>query len=343
MFGKIKKLLHFLWKKRIFSHSQGTIEGSELSVDQVNAKIRDKLGTRKNFIVLSRYEIYFSFLQDLGLWRNFQILSSKDSIIIRGNSIRPLVINENNDKVIILCHGVTSNRWGSFYCTHLFLQLGYQVVVYDARNHGISGKSYTTLGKIEAHDLEDVVNWTKKYCQPQQIGLYGFSMGAATLLFWLGSFQTYHPEVKFLICEAPFDSFSTQMKRLAGAKNVNSWRYLIANRFLKHVLSSAQNLEEADPLEALPDKLSVKLLLLHGTTDITISWKSSYNIWKHFHKDPANWKYINCYFFIEADHGEVPFIGDALVGRLRWIGDKRQKSQFNTFTELLVAFLKKNF
>jgi len=96
-------------------------------------------------------------------------------------------------------------------------------------------------------------------------------MGAATLLFWLGSFQTYHPEVKFLICEAPFDSFSTQMKRLAGAKNVNSWRYLIANRFLKHVLSSAQNLEEADPLEALPDKLSVKLLLLHGTTDITIS------------------------------------------------------------------------
>jgi len=32
------------------------------------------------------------------------------------------------------------------------------VVIYDARNHGMSGKSYTTLGKIEAHDLEDVVN-----------------------------------------------------------------------------------------------------------------------------------------------------------------------------------------
>jgi len=40
----------------------------------------------------------------------------------------------------------------------LFLQLGYQVVIFDARSHGISGKSYTTLGKIEAYDLEDIVN-----------------------------------------------------------------------------------------------------------------------------------------------------------------------------------------
>ena len=95
-------------------------------------------------------------------------------------------------------------------------------------------------------------------------------MGAATLLFWLGLFQTYHSKVKFLICEAPFDSFSAQMKRLTGTKNVNTWRYLIANRFLKYALPSSQNLEEVDPLAAVPDKLSVKLLLLHGTTDITI-------------------------------------------------------------------------
>ena len=336
-------MFHFLWKKRIFPHSQWTIEDSELSVNQINAKIRDKLGIRKNFIVLSRYETYFSFLQDLGLWRNFQILSSKDSIIIRGSSIRPLVINENNDKAIILCHGVTNNRWSSFYCIHLFLQLGYQVVIFDARSHGISGKSYTTLGKIEARDLEDIINWTQKYCRPQKIGLYGFSMGAATLLFWLGLFQNQHPEVKFLICEAPFDNFSSQVRRIIGAKNVNTWRHLIAKRFFKYVLPSSQNLEEINPLTALPDKLNLKLLLLHGTVDATISWKASYNIWKHFQKDPANWKYINCYFFVEADHGEVPFIGDALVGRLRWIGDRRQKSQFNTFTELLVAFLKKNF
>ncbi|RHZ36897.1 alpha/beta hydrolase [endosymbiont GvMRE of Glomus versiforme] len=342
MLGKIKKMLIFLWKKRVFPNSQGAIKDSELSVDQINTKIRDKLKTRKNFIVLSRYETYFSFLKDLGLWKSFQILSTKDSIVLRGSNIRPLVINENNDKVIIFCHGVTSNQWGLFYCIHLVLQLGYQVVIYDARNHGISGKSYTTLGKVEAYDLEDIVNWTKKYCQPQQIGLYGFSMGAATLLFWLSLFQNQHPEVKFLICEAPFDSFSAQFKNLTRTK-ANSWRRLIAERFLKYALPSSQNLEDVNPISALPDKLSLKLLLLHGTADITISWKASYNIWEHFQKNPVNRPYINCYFFIGADHGEVPFIGDALVGKLRWIGNKRQKSEFSTFTELLVTFLKKNF
>lgn len=96
-------------------------------------------------------------------------------------------------------------------------------------------------------------------------------MGAATLLFWLGLFQEQHSKVKFLICEAPFDSFSAQMRRLTGKKKTNSWHYLVANRFLKYVVPTAQNLEEINPLSALPDKLSLKLLLLHGTTDLTTS------------------------------------------------------------------------
>ena len=39
------------------------------------------------------------------------------------------------------------------------LQLGYQVIIYDAREHGVSSKSYITLGKTEASDLEDIINF----------------------------------------------------------------------------------------------------------------------------------------------------------------------------------------
>jgi pimeloyl-ACP methyl ester carboxylesterase len=38
------------------------------------------------------------------------------------------------------------------------LQVGYSVLIYDARNHGMSGKSYLTLGEVEADDLEDIIN-----------------------------------------------------------------------------------------------------------------------------------------------------------------------------------------
>lgn len=157
MLNKIRQLI-ILLRKKIFERSSENIQHSELSINRINTKIRSELKTKQNFINLARYEIYFAFLEKLGLRRNFQILTSKDSLILRGSSFRPLVINENNDKIIILCHGVTSNQWGLFYCAHLMLQLGYQIIIYDARSHGISGQSYVTLGKVEANDLEDVIN-----------------------------------------------------------------------------------------------------------------------------------------------------------------------------------------
>ena len=109
MLNKIKQLITLL-RKKLFGRSPETIYHNELSVDRINAKIRSELKIKKNFINLSHYEAYFAFLKKLGLWKSFQILSTRDSLILRGSSIRPLTINENNDKMIIFCHGVTSNQ-----------------------------------------------------------------------------------------------------------------------------------------------------------------------------------------------------------------------------------------
>jgi alpha-beta hydrolase superfamily lysophospholipase len=66
---------------------------------------------------------------------------------------------------------------------HLALQRGYSVISYDARNHGVSSKSYTSLGQIESCDLQDVIDYSIRKYDPESIGLYGFSMGASTILF----------------------------------------------------------------------------------------------------------------------------------------------------------------
>ena len=158
MIEKIKKLI-VLFKKKFYSVSQKTsIYNAKEVVEEINQKIKKKLKVKENFINLTRFENYFEFLQKLGLRKDFQLLTTRDSLILRGSSFRPLIINENNDKLIIFCHGVTSNRWGLFYCIHLLLQLGYQVVTYDFRNHGSSDQAPITPGEAEASDLEDVVN-----------------------------------------------------------------------------------------------------------------------------------------------------------------------------------------
>jgi uncharacterized protein len=157
------------------------------------------------------YQRYFDFYEKLGLKEEFLITTTQDELVLHGIRIYPTLKHDNNQKLIIFCHGLTNNRWSLFYIMHLALQRGYQVVAYDARNHGTSSISYTSLGQVEASDLQDVIKQVKKKYYPAKIGLYGFSMGAATLLFWITHFGgAENSEVAVAICEAPFEKFSTQ-------------------------------------------------------------------------------------------------------------------------------------
>ncbi|CAG8509168.1 10672_t:CDS:2 [Racocetra fulgida] len=170
------------WVKRVFnrmnsvltlSRSNPTFSEVQSSIAEINKKINLLLTTKKHYVNFSAYEKYFDFLSELGLREDFEINTTQDKIVLRGTSLRPLLLNSHNQKVLIFCHGVTNNRWSLFYCMHLALQIGYQVVTYDARNHGLSEKSYTSLGQVEASDLQDIINYVqKKYC-PKKIGLYG--------------------------------------------------------------------------------------------------------------------------------------------------------------------------
>ncbi len=337
MFRKIKGFFRLL-KKKFLVAGRYNVNEYEISERKINIKIKSKLGTGLNFIDEKQYKNYFEFFNQLGLKRNFQIITSLGNLILFGSHIKPIIINKNNNKIIIFCHGITNNRWSLFYCIHLFLQLGYQVIIYDARGHGLSDPSEVSLGKEEAEDLEDIIKWTKKNCQLEKIGLYGFSMGASTIIFWLNKYQNLHSEIKICICESVFDRFSRNLKFAIGSDNPDDLRFK-AFKYLIDI-NVGKKLHEINPILVMPPSLRVNLLLLHGMNDRAINWKSSYNIWEQSKK-----KKINAYFFREADHGEVPFMGDALPGNIYWAKGKNKihQSRFKTFSELLVAFLEKNF
>jgi hypothetical protein len=108
---KIKKLI-ILTKKKFFytAYQKSSIYNAKAAVEEINQKIRKSLKIKQDFIVLSRFENYFNLLRNLGLRSDFQLLTTYDSIVLRGSIFRPLIINENNNKLIILCHGITSNR-----------------------------------------------------------------------------------------------------------------------------------------------------------------------------------------------------------------------------------------
>ncbi|CAG8677927.1 21361_t:CDS:2, partial [Racocetra persica] len=136
--------------RRFFSPSvtAPSVADTQTSIEIINDKIKLIKGTNKNKINVVAYQKYFNFLEKLGLQENFRVITTYDELTLDVTLIRPLLINKNNNK------------------------LGYQVVSYDARNHGLSGKSATALGQIEACDLQDIITWVKEKYRPEKIGLY---------------------------------------------------------------------------------------------------------------------------------------------------------------------------
>ena len=341
----------WFWLKRVYKHTRRLFFGTsathsvtdvQASIGIINDKIKLLKGTNKDKIDVVAYQKYFDFLEKLGCREEFSVITTHDGLVLYATIIRPLLINKNNNKVVIFCHGLTNNRWSLFYTMHLVLQRGYQVVSYDARNHGISGKSFTTLGQIEACDLQDIIDWVKRKYQPEKIGLYGFSMGAATLIFWVGYFAgAGNSEVVFVICEAPFDRFVTQWKAALGSGINYYWKHFFVSKLIKETLnSSQQKLEKINPYLVLPQNLPIKLLLLHGLEDVVIDWRASFKLHYQLSKNKLNKDKVNLYLCRYADHGEFAFLGDYVPNSLRWKKRKRN-SQF-TFTSLFCSYLEKN-
>lgn len=89
----------------------------------------------------------------------------------------------NKIKFAIICHGYTCGKFSSMMYAELFLKRGITVITYDHRNHGLSGKAYTSMGYYEKFDLQTIVDWCfEKYGTNLSIVTHGESMGAATVL-----------------------------------------------------------------------------------------------------------------------------------------------------------------
>jgi fermentation-respiration switch protein FrsA (DUF1100 family) len=90
-------------------------------------------------------------------------------------------------KIAILCHGFSQGKYRSLIYAEIFLKMGFRVLIYDHRNHGLSGRAFTSMGYYEKYDLKKLVDWCyKTYGSDCKIVTHGESMGAATALLHLG-------------------------------------------------------------------------------------------------------------------------------------------------------------
>ncbi len=185
-----------------------------------------------------------------------------------GYDLKMILVEPNPvNHYIIISHGVTENKYNSIKYMNLFLERGFNAIIYDHRRHGESGGKTTSYGYYEKFDLKTIVHWIKAEKGPDLLlGIHGESMGAATMLLYAGMIED---GADFYISDCPFSDFKDQLTHLLQTDMKLPPKPLlpIANLFLR--MRERYSLRDISPISFI-HQIKKPILFIHSKKDTYI-------------------------------------------------------------------------
>ncbi len=182
---------------------------------------------------------------------------------------------------IILSHGYAGTRLEkglpALSLAKSLVEAGYNVLMYDFRNSGLSGGSLTTVGYLEKQDLLGAIDWVRQN-HPGEIGLVGFSMGATTSILAAAE----EPDVLGVVADSPFSRLKPYLQ-----ENLSVWSHLPKFPFTQLILTILPPLtgiraDEVDAFQAVDKVYPRPVLFIHSQDDDAIPYTNSESMWtKH--------------------------------------------------------------
>ena len=176
---------------------------------------------------------------------------------------------DESSKYIILSHGYTDNRMGSLKYVQMYMDLGFNCIIYDLRGHGENKTDFTTYGVREGMDLKCLIDDTRsRYKEIEVLGIHGESLGAATTITSL----KYKPEVDFAVADCGFSDIENVLKE--GYRNAHVPAFLVDLADITGKIRFHYSIKEMRPIDSLDDN-TVPVLFIHGADDTFILPKNS--------------------------------------------------------------------
>lgn len=219
---------------------------------------------------LEQYETYKSTFNERRfseIQREEVSVASKNDYKLYGTYIKNPKATNNT---IILVHGLKGSRWSAMKYTDMYLDKGFNVLVYDGRHHGYSGGNNVTYGFYEKDDLAKWVDWVYKRNKGGIIGVHGESIGAAAALLHSKTNER-KKRVSFYISDSAFSDlnelFAIRLKEDYKLKFSILAKPLIFYIDKVNKLRNGFYLTEASPINIISD-IKTPIMFIHGANDI---------------------------------------------------------------------------
>jgi pimeloyl-ACP methyl ester carboxylesterase len=176
--------------------------------------------------------------------------------------------HEGERRVIVVMHGYRGEKSDVLGMSTALWRAGFDVLLFDFRGRGRSGRAPFSMGLWETADLSAALDWVSLRVPEAWIGLLGFSMGGVVAI--LGGAD---PRVAAIVADSAFGS---QREVLAHAAERDAQRFLrgwVPGRaFLPamewwHRRSGRPPFDSIAPIDRLADLAGTPLLFIHGSQD----------------------------------------------------------------------------
>lgn len=198
-----------------------------------------------------------------------------------------------NKHYVVLSHGYTSTRYGTYKYAVLWKRMGYNCILYENRGHGVNEPATITFGKVESKDLMAVIADTyKRYGEDIRIGLHGESMGAGLQLMALA----YKPKVDFIVNDCGYSEILPVLRwKVKQSFQLPAFLPDLAAPFAR--LLYGFWFHEVRPIDQLKEN-EIPICFVHGVKDnFTHTWHSE----KMYE---VNKGYKEIHLYEDADHAE---------------------------------------
>lgn len=180
-----------------------------------------------------------------------------------GTAISALLLESPGaERVIVGCHGHRGNRSDLLGIGPGLWRDGNHIVLFDFRGNADSADGPQSLAHYEQQDLVAVLDEVARRFPGLPIGLYGVSMGAATVLL-VGS---QDPRVTHICADSPFAEMAGVIAHAARARKLPPTPLL---PLVDHAtrLRYGYRFADVQPIDVVDDIPPRPFLLIHGTGD----------------------------------------------------------------------------